>query len=548
MKIRKFARRETPSAFYQGLRWFGALAALYIVLALPDRVADLRGLLALRLPLELPVIVLALVMLRDKPRAILRALIVAALTALLIVKLANMAAFFGFSRPFNPLIDTLMVPVVLDTLSKAQGLGAVIALMAAAALFLALVAWVLLWATGVIAHGVLRHERLPVAFAALAFAALGFTPYANWSASLFARNQTLAMSQSLKDGAAFRAQLLEDPFAQMPPTDRLARLKGHDVLLIFVESYGRSALDNPAYAPLIRGTLKKFGAALAENGFSARSAWMMSPTFGGESYLAHSTAVSGLWVDNQQRYVQLLRSGRETLITDFNGAGWHTVAVMPVITMPWPEAAYFRFGKIYTAAELNYKGEPFEYMTMPDQYTLWNLQTRELAKPDRKPVMAEIGLISSHIPWAPIPKLVPWDQIGDGSIFNTARSPESSHEVWRDPARVPVAYAEAIDYSLQTLQSFVTTFGRDNMLVIIVGDHQPMGFIAGDGASREVPAHIIAKDPALLALLDEGKWTAGMEPDESSPSWRMDSFRERLLKAFALSAPEPSSSAPPEKP
>jgi len=544
MKIRKFARRQTPATPHQVLRWLGALAAIYAVLVLPDRLSDIGSLLSPRMPLELPVIVLALIAVAGKPRVILRALIAAALTVVLLFKLANMAAYFGFARAFNPLVDTLMVPVVLDTLGKAGGVGAVIAAIAGTALLVALMAALFVWATGVFAYSISRHERLPVAFAALVVAAIGFTPYGTWGASLFARDQVVAVTQSLEDAARFSAQLLEDPFAQMPAENRLAKLKGNDVLLIFVESYGRSSLDNPAYAPLIRGTLKKFGAAIEAQGFSARSAWVTSSTFGGESYLAHSTTVSGLWVNNQQRYVQLLRSSRDTLISDFNGAGWRTVAVMPEITMPWPEAAYFRFGKIYTAPDMNYKGEPFDYMTMPDQYALSVLQARELAKPDRAPVMAEIGLISSHIPWAPIPKIVPWDQVGDGIVFNTARTPETANDVWRDPARVPVTYAQSIDYTLQTLQSFVSTFGRDNMLVIIIGDHQPMTFIAGDGASHEVPVHMIARDAGLLALLDEGTWTPGMEPNAASPSWLMDSLRGRILKAFTPAPGEPSSPKP----
>ncbi len=540
MKVRKFARRESPTPLRQGLRWLGALLAIYIVLILPDRFGGIGSLLSLRLPLELPLIVLALIAVTGKPRIVLRTLIVAALTLILIFKLANMAAYFGFARAFNPLVDALMVPVALDTLGKAGGIGAVVAALAATVLVVALMVAVFVWATGVFAHSISRHERLPVAFAALVVAAIGFTPYGTWGASLFARDQVVAILQSLEDAASFRAQLLQDPFAQLPLDARLAKLKGNDVLLIFVESYGRSSLDNPAYASLLRGTLKKFGAALEEKGFAARSAWVTSPTFGGESYLAHSTSVSGLWINNQQRYVQLLRSSHDTLISDFNTAGWRTVAVMPEITMPWPEAAYFHFGKIYTAPDLNYKGEPFDYMTMSDQYVLSAFQTHELAKEDRAPVMAEIALISSHIPWAPIPKFVPWEDVGDGSIFTTARTPESANDVWRDSARVPVAYADSINYTLQTLQSFVTTFGRDNTLVIIMGDHQPMTFLTGDGASHEVPVHIIARDPALLALLDEGKGTPGMEPNETSPSWPMDSLRGRILRAFTPPPGEPS--------
>ena len=46
------------------------------------------------------------------------------------------------------------------------------------------------------------------------------------------------------------------------------------------------------------------------------------------------------------------------------------------------------------------------------------LQRRELAKRHRPPLFAEVDLISSHAPWTRIPRLIPWDDVGDGSIFD----------------------------------------------------------------------------------------------------------------------------------
>lgn len=549
MTSRKFARREERSILGQGLGWILALGVLYFILVLPDRLGALRAVETWRLPLELPLIVFVLVAAPGVLRALVRVVIAFSLAVVLLFKIANMAAYFGFARPFSPLVDALMVPTLLDTLSKAAGKGAAIGALAGVAVIVLLLLTLLAWVTGTVGSGVHQRNRAGVALVALAVVGLGFTQYASFNASRFVRAQTVMIAQSLRDAEQFRVQLLENPFADLPVDQKLAGLKNVDVLLIFVEAYGRAALDNPAYAPKLRATLQQFGAELQEKGFAARSGWMASPTFGGESYLAHSTAVSGLLVNDQQRYVQLLRSQRRTLVHDFNDAGWRTVAVMPEITMPWPEADYFTFGKIYTAQNLEYKGKSFGYMTMPDQYTLSAFQTRELAPTDRKPVMAEIALVSSHIPWAPIPKPVPWENVGDGSIFTTERTPETADDVWRTPSRVPEFYALSIDYTLQTLKSFVTTYGNERTLFIIIGDHQPMTFIAGEGAPHDVPVHMIAKDPAILAALDEGAWAAGMEPDAASAPWPMDSLRARILQAFTRVANAPlsaESEAPPQ--
>ena len=69
----------------------------------------------------------------------------------------------------------------------------------------------------------------------------------------------------------------------------------------------------PSFAPDIRALLEAGTESLGDAGFSSRSAFLTSSTFGGISWLAHATLHSGLWVDSQQRHDQLLLSDRFTL-------------------------------------------------------------------------------------------------------------------------------------------------------------------------------------------------------------------------------------------
>ena len=92
---------------------------------------------------------------------------------------------------------------------------------------------------------------------------------------------------------------------------------------------------------------------------------------------------------------------------------------MPSNTGTWPQGtSFYHYDQLYDARNVGYAGPQFSYASMPDQYILSAFQRLELAKPDRAPVMAEIDLVSSHTPWTPLPHLVPWDQVGDGSIFD----------------------------------------------------------------------------------------------------------------------------------
>ena len=87
---------------------------------------------------------------------------------------------------------------------------------------------------------------------------------------------------------------------------------------------------------------------LTSAGWSTQSAWAGSPTSGGVSWLAHSTLQSGLWVNSQQRYDELLASQRFTLSDAFNKAGWHTVADDPSDDTTWaPGTTFYHYDQLY---------------------------------------------------------------------------------------------------------------------------------------------------------------------------------------------------------
>jgi hypothetical protein len=339
---------------------------------------------------------------------------------------------------------------------------------------------------------------------------------------------------NLKGIGAFRQKLAVDPYAQIPDDRLLQALKGKDVVLIFVESYGRGALEEPRYAGVIQPRLDAIEAGVAKSGFQARSAWMGSPTHGGQSWLAHETLLSGLWVDGGARYDQLTRSRHATLVKDFGRAGWRTVAVMPALTERWPEGEFLGYDKVYGARDLGYRGPPFNWVTMPDQFTYLAMKRAEFDKPDRPPLFAEATLLSSHAPFTPVPKLVDWNAIGDGSrvfapMVQGAISPDA---LWRNMDLVAKYYAATIDYTLASLGAYVRDFGDDRLVVIALGDHQPGGALTATGGPHETPIHVFSKDPKVLAAFDAWGWKPGMRPDPKSRPMPMDEFRGRLIESF----------------
>jgi hypothetical protein len=170
---------------------------------------------------------------------------------------------------------------------------------------------------------------------------------------------------------------------------------------------------------------------------------------------------------------------------------------------------------------------------VPDQYTLSELRRRELAPIDRRPVMAEIDLVSSHHPWTPLPTMLPWDQVGDGSAYDAMSQQPGSAEVFGDPELVKQKYGESVEYTWQALTSFLTTYDDPDLVVIALGDHQPHGYVSGEHVGHDVPVSVIAQDPAVMERIAGWGWQDGLRPHPDAPVWRMDTFRDRFLEAFA---------------
>jgi hypothetical protein len=171
---------------------------------------------------------------------------------------------------------------------------------------------------------------------------------------------------------------------------------------------------------------------------------------------------------------------------------------------------------------------------MPDQYTLLALQRRELAGRDRPPLFAEVDLISSHAPWTRIPPFISWGDVGDGSIFHRLPA-EESPGLFGDAELARAAYAESIEYSLRTTFSFVQRYGDDDLVLVVLGDHQPATVVTGDDASHDVPISVIARDPKVIDQIAGWSWQDGLSPSPRAPVWPMAAFRDRFLTAFGPS-------------
>jgi len=320
----------------------------------------------------------------------------------------------------------------------------------------------------------------------------------------------------------------------------LKALGNRDVLLVFMESYGRVTFERADIAHEVTPAREELAAAVGRTGRFMVSAFVTSPTFGGGSWLAHSSLMSGIDVNDPDRYALLLTQKRPTLASFFGQHGYRVVADMPGLRQRWPEGSFYHFDALYDAPTLDYRGPEFGWWRIPDQFSLAVLDAREIRQQPRKPLFAMFPTINTHMPWRPIPPLQSdWQRVLTPTPFDPAEVERSLKETpaWMD---LGTSYAGSFVYSFHLFANYLRARADHDFVLILIGDHQPAATVSGENASWDVPVHVITTNPEIIASLKSRGFVDGATPTER-PISRMNELSQTLLDAFSTpaSAPEP---------
>jgi phosphatidylglycerophosphate synthase len=534
----------------RALRLFVAALAIALVwgdLIAPDRPWLYTPAAVVRIPLEGLVLVAVALVLAPRPRRIVAAVAGVLLSVLTIARILNLVFFEFTDQAFNPVFDWGSIGsalgVVRDTLGPRRTDIVLVLVGVALILLCCAITAAAIHITTVAA----RHRRAAVSglagltavWAVCAGLSLQFipaSPVASTSVAGLALAEVRSTQSAVSDQRLFeRAIHREDPEARIPASDLLTGLRGKDVIIAFVEGYGQVSVQGASFSRGIDAELNQANTSLARAGWSAQSAWVTAPGYGGTSQEAHSTLQAGVWVNSTQRYAELLGSHRLTLSGAFDKAGWRTVSDAPNNGPTWPPGkSFYHYDQLLSKHNVGYRGPGFSYAAMPDQFTLAEFQRLELG-PGHKPVMAEIDLVSSHWPWNPLPDMVPWNKVGDGSIFDRKRS-----RITIDPSASMTRqfYGRSIQYTMRALTSWVTEVNDPNLVLILLGDEQPDTPITSPGVSHQLPISIIARDPSVFRDIAAWRWEDGLLPGRHAPAEPMSAFRNQFLGAFSAATPE----------
>ncbi|MFZ1640820.1 MAG: sulfatase-like hydrolase/transferase [Candidatus Contendobacter sp.] len=301
--------------------------------------------------------------------------------------------------------------------------------------------------------------------------------------------------------------------AQPPlPVSDLGRLGRGDVFVIFFESQGALVFDDPRFATPLAGDFAALERSLADAGWRAASARVESSTFGGLSWLAHSSLLSGLRIADQGGYRDLLTSSRPTLVSRFAAAGYRCVALMPGLRHPWPEGRFYGFDRILDAGSLEYRGPAYGGWVIPDQYSLYRLHQVEVAPADRPPLFVFFPTINSHAPFAPIPPYEPdWSRFDATPVAPVASGGVELNERV-DGAALAATYIQSVRYNLAVLGGYLRQHAPANALLLVLGDHQPPAIVGGREISWQVPVQVFSRDPDLIGAFQAAGFRAGVTP------------------------------------
>jgi hypothetical protein len=452
---------------------------------------------------------------------------------LVLTRYADVTATALFGRDVNLYWDARFLPDVTGLFVRAAPLWAVIGVAIALIAILA-AAWMLLrWALKrVFAVGVGGAERWVLgAIATGLILVFLFQPVRDYETPAVSFATPVTSTWVRQARLALAAIGGPTAIAASPSmTSDLSRVDGADVFILFLESYGAITYDRPAFAQALEPSRSQLAAAVGATQREVISGYVESPTFGGASWLAHISLLSGVEVRTPDTNAVLMSQKRDTMITTFARRGYRTVALMPGLWQQWPEGGFYGFDEIYGGERLAYAGPSFGWFDIPDQYALAKLDILEPSHAGRSRFVF-FPTISTHTPFHPLPPYQPdWPRMLTPQPYDD-QALEQVFAKEPDWMNLGPSYVDAVKYAYAMIGGYLQMNAGRDLVLVVLGDHQPPALVTGEGAPWEVPVHVITSRRAVLEHLIARGFQPGLTPGRPGLG-PMHTLLPILLEAF----------------
>lgn len=317
----------------------------------------------------------------------------------------------------------------------------------------------------------------------------------------------------------------------------LEGLQGRDVYLVFLESVGAVVYDDERAVSLLMPARERLAADIAEAGLQVVSAFVRSPTIGGGSDLAHVSLLAGMDLADPRRHDLLLTTTRPSLISVFRSHGYQTFGLYSSVSWDWPERAWYGYDVYVDGPALGYRGPSLgNWWKIPDQFAFARFEQLYPRTPPAPPRFVFAATINTHVPFGPVPPYQPdWQRLLGEQPFDEADAARAL-AVPVDWLDMTPAYLRLVEYTYRWIGGYLRQPTPRDAVYVLLGDHQPTTNVSGEGASWDVPVHIIARDPQLLQRFREQGFADGLEPPRAALGG-MHELTAMLLQAFGPAGP-----------
>lgn len=477
------------------------------------------------------------------PRWVLRTL-TAVWVVLVIGRYADVTTPALLGREINLFWDVRFGRDVMEMFAKAAAWWLVALALAALLVVAGLFYWLLRWSLDRVATAAAdaaRERRLVVRIGIGLVALFVLQQAVGYHGPVF--GFATPVTQAFARQVRFVRDALVATSRELPPTpplnSDLSLVADTDVILMFMESYGAVTWQRPDLLDRLAPPRAELAAAIDQTGRHVVSGYVESPTYGGSSWFAHISLLSGLEIRDPNANALLMAQQRETLVTAFARRGFRTIALMPGLWHAWPEGAFYGFQDIYGGERLDYRGPQFGWWDIPDQFALAKLDELELGRQPKRPMFVFFPTVSTHTPFTPTPPYQPdWIRMLSAQPFDD-KVIEEVFDRQPDWTNLSPSYGDAIAYAHEVIAGYLRKHAGRDFVLIVLGDHQPPALVSGEGQPWDVPIHVIASRRDILDRLRVFGFEEGLDPSKERIS-KMHELLPMLLDAFGDRAAEPS--------
>lgn len=377
---------------------------------------------------------------------------------------------------------------------------------------------VALWAVGVV--GLNRVDASGLA-----------TAVSSFSVKL-AHNATLSQA-AYADARRFDGRYLA-PFYQFTANQLAHKPNIH---ILFIESYGSVLYQRPDFQLHYGRLLWQLERELDRQNWHVASNRSQAPTWGGGSWIAYTSFLTGLQLDSHAQFLQLFQRYQEPdehlphlfnyLQTQGYGRYFLTSNANEISDQEWQQYKHFYGADEWLRfSDLAYSGPLYGWgPSPPDQYVLHYGHER-ITQSSQAPYVVFFITQNSHYPWYPLPKLA-----SDWRALNDLPPLEKPVNQPIPQAKLRMHYLASIEYALQMVVNFILQEGGEDDLFVLVGDHQPAR-VARYADGWDTPIHVISRDADFVRAFHEYGFVPGLATDTVEANMHHAGFYSLLMRVL----------------